>query len=107
MRTVTVTDASIIDALGQVVEETRRARDLHPWFPDPVTDPVRGVAVVVEEVGEAMKEALDMTRGRLPDNVFNPSQACWKELKDELRQTAATAVIMMAAMDSAERSYKS
>ena len=59
--------------------ELRKAEVKHPGWP---TDPVHAVAVLVEEAGEAMKEALDIHyRGKAN-----------KDLVRELDQTGAMAL---------------
>lgn len=59
--------------------ELRAAELKHPCWPD---DIVHAVAILVEESGEAMKEALDVTyKGKSTD-----------DLKKELAQTGAMAI---------------
>lgn len=65
-------------------------------------DPLRRVALVVEEAGEAIKEALDYTR--IPRT--NPSISVIvhrARIRIELAQTAAMAIRVLEAMLTEER----
>ena len=58
-------------------------------------DPLRRVALVAEEAGEALKEALDLTRPTLPaeDRAYRR-----KMLRIELTHTISVATRVLAAM---------
>ena len=45
------------DPIELIFDELRKAEEKHPSWPN---DPVDGIAIIVEEVGEAMKEALEL-----------------------------------------------
>lgn len=74
------------NALSAVLDELARTKDR--VLP---TDPLRRTALVVEEAGEALKEALDFTRA--------PFTAVSWRLREELVQVAAMAVRVLGAMD--------
>lgn len=66
-------------AIQMIFEELRSAEAKHPSWPD---DKIHAVAILVEEAGEAMKEAIDCTYGK--GDV--------EHLKLELAQTGAMAI---------------
>jgi len=66
-------------AITLIFRELRKAEEKHPQWPD---DPVHAVAILVEEAGEAMKEALDIHyRGKANEDLVK-----------ELAQTGAMAL---------------
>ncbi len=67
------------EVLDLISYELKRAEKKHPGWPD---DPVHGVAIIVEEAGEAMKAALDM--------YYRNGIVC--DLRTELAQTGAMAI---------------
>jgi hypothetical protein len=62
------------------MKELKKARDKHPVFP---IEPTAVVAIVTEEVGEAAKEAVELTWARKDDPT---------NLYTELAQTAVTCI---------------
>lgn len=58
-------------------------------------DPLRRVALVAEEAGEAVKAALDLTRPTLPAHDIAYKR---KELRKELVQTVAMGLRVLEAM---------
>ena len=67
------------DLLDLIFFELKKAEQQHPGWPD---DPVHGVAIMVEEAGEAMQAAL---------NLFYRNGSVEK-LRKELAQTGAMAI---------------
>lgn len=67
------------DVLDLIFHELKMAEKKHPGWPD---DPVHGVAIIVEEAGEAMQAALDMYY----------RNGTFRDLRTELAQTAAMAI---------------
>lgn len=88
--------------LKDICNELTRAEEKHPRYPQR-TDPVRRVGIIVEECGEAMREALDMTR---PNNMVT-AQDEWEDIEDRLYketvEIATTAIRLLKAMQE-ERS---
>jgi len=79
-------------ALFDIRAEMDRAEQLHgplPW------DPVRSALILVEEAGEVAKAALGVTRTK-PDETV-------EHLREELAQTAATAIRMLVALEQFDR----
>jgi NTP pyrophosphatase (non-canonical NTP hydrolase) len=66
-------------AIELIFAELRKAEEKYPGWPD---DPVHAVAVLVEEAGEAMKEALDV--------YYKKKES--RDLVKELAQTGAMAI---------------
>lgn len=68
-------------------------------------DPVRLAALVAEEAGEALKEALNMTRTEdtLAGPVYTNKIGTLKRLHNELLQTASMAIIAAAVIKSREK----
>ncbi len=68
-------------------------------------DAVRLAALVAEESGEAMKEALNMTRTEdtLEGQVYTNKIGTLKRLHDELLQTASMAIIAASVIKSREK----
>lgn len=84
------------DVWKEIANEIRIAVDIHPNYP---TDPLRRVALICEESGEALKEALDLTRPT--DEVlasFSESAVVQFNMRREVVQTAAMAVKMLIEM---------
>lgn len=79
----------------EIWTEIRRASIDHPNYP---TDPLRRTALVCEEAGEALREALDLTR--VPSMPNNRITDCRSRLRAELVQTAAMAVRYIIEMDA-------
>jgi hypothetical protein len=87
---------------GDIYEEIVRSCEKHPQYP---RDPLRRVAIMVEEAGEALKDAVDLTR---PINVAgHPDYVAYveselkqkrKDMRRELVQTAAMCVKALLAM---------
>lgn len=82
--------------LKDIVKEISRAEEKHPNYPSQI-DPVRRVGIIVEEAGEAMREALDLTRPGVSlreDEKDNIKSNLYKETVE----TAATAIRLLKAM---------
>lgn len=88
-----VNDQLEAEAVAIILARLTISRRKHPLYP---TDPVRRVAIIVEEVGEAMQAALDVTRG--PDHAHHDLINAQKRLFDEVVDTAATAVNLLVHM---------
>jgi hypothetical protein len=86
---VAVSTSNKVAVWGRILTELERANRLHPSYP---ADPVRRVALIVEEVGEAMKEALEMARPGVDTKVISA------RLEDELIQVAALCVYQLLVM---------
>lgn len=67
------------EAIGLILEELHRAEEKHPRWPD---DVIHAVGILVEEAGEAMQAALDLTY----------ANGDLDHLRKELAQTGAMAV---------------
>ena len=87
---LTVNPQSTARVLLLVIDELKRT-ELRPL---PV-DPLRRVALVNEEAGEALQAALDYTRGSA-DTILDPRHR--ERMRTELVQTASTAINALAAM---------
>lgn len=86
--------------IGELGELMVRNRERHPHYRG-IEDPVRAVALIFEEAGEAMKNALDMTRNR-GDNEY--SQAGFSPLdvsvlRAEALDTASMAIQLVMSID--------
>lgn len=73
--------------IDRIEDELAWAELQHPNFP---IDPLRRAALMCEEAGEALKEALNLTRG-------DPTRR--EPLRHEVVQTAAMAIKLLQAMD--------
>lgn len=69
--------------LGAVLRELERAEGLYPNWPDNL---VEATAIVTEEAGEALKEALNLR------DCERPGRGSIERLKKELTQTGAMAL---------------
>ena len=87
-----INDHTANDVLDIVLHELAVAEAVHPTYP---SDPLRRTALVAEEAGEAVREALDLTRSSLPAAQLAPTR---KRLERELIHTAAMAVKALIAM---------
>ncbi len=81
-----------------IANELRRANELHPNYPWP-RDPVRCVGIIAEEVGESMREALDLTRGEGQPNRHNV--LILDRLYRETVECAVTSIRLLLAMKGA------
>jgi len=55
------------EAIAMIISELRSAEEKHPGWPQ---DPIHAVGIIIEEVGEAMKEAVDVTfNGKSKDDL--------------------------------------
>jgi NTP pyrophosphatase (non-canonical NTP hydrolase) len=70
---------TINDTIDLIMHELRMAEKKHPGWPD---DPIHGVAIMIEEAGEAMQAALDLHYRNAPV----------ADLRKELAQTGAMAI---------------
>ncbi len=66
-------------AIERIFDELRKAEAKHPSWP---TDPIHAVGILVEEAGEAMQAAIDVTY----------SSGDVEHLRKELAQTGAMAI---------------
>ena len=76
--------------LVDIEVEIEIAAQRHPNYPD---DPLRRVALMCEEAGEALQAALDLTRLDEPDRLLRD------HLRHEVVHTAAMAIKLLHAMD--------
>lgn len=83
----------LADVWDDVEAEMFRAKKLHPAYPE---DDLRRTCLVVEEAGEALKEAIDLTRPGARPDFFRP------RLYAELVQVAAKAVHQLQVMKQEE-----
>ncbi len=74
-------------AIELIFEQLKKAEQKHPWWPD---DYVAGIGIITEEVGEAMKEALELTFDKLSTKDDH-----YERLMKETAQTAAMGIRMM------------
>lgn len=81
-------DTTLQWAMPGVQQEIRRSMKEHPKVSD---DLLRATCVIVEEAGEALKDAMNCTRFSHIDKAA---------LKLELRQTAASAIRLLAKLES-------
>ena len=77
--------------INDVLHELQRAEKIHPSWP---TDNIHAVGIIVEEVGEAMKEAIDYELAR----IEHPE--AYKNLRKELVQSAAMCIRAIIKMDN-------
>lgn len=84
--------------MPKVWEELKRANELHPDYP---SDHLRRTAIMVEEAGEAIRAALDLTRDTTsgPDRSTKWYAEARANLRAELMQTAAMAIRQLVAME--------
>lgn len=78
---VMMNDDRVVESVKQVLNELHRAEHLHPIWP---SDPVRQVAILVEEVGEAVQVANDIVPGAHKLEM--------EMLRNELIQSGAMAI---------------
>lgn len=76
------------DVIDQVIDEVKRAQDIHPKWP---SDPMHALAIVSEEYGEFAKAVLQTTY------EFPKSTA--DDIEEEAIQMAAMAVRFLLSMD--------
>jgi len=90
--------AEIIDYVTpDLTYEMQMAFDKH----GPVTsDPVRGMANLAEELGEATTEALDATRHLQPEAPAVFKLGCLHRMVGELNQIAAYAIMLRCSMEA-------
>lgn len=75
-------------AVNEMLVELKRARNIHPDWP---LDPVHQVAILMEEAGEAMREANDMV---------HKGADVGPALRNELIQTGAMAIRCLINMEA-------
>lgn len=88
----TEAESIVYQCAGRIAVEMVRAVAEHGPLTD---DPVRACAILTEEVGEAVAEALSLTRR-------NPRMGAKDDLISELLQVAAVAVMMIKDLDHKE-----
>ena len=76
--------------LIMILDELRRAEEIHPEFPD---DVIHQVAIMAEESGEAVRAALH----------YVYEEGTKEELQAELIQTAAMCVRCLKAIEGGDR----
>lgn len=74
-------------AVNEMLAELKRARNIHPCWP---LDPVHQIAILMEEAGEAMREANDMV---------HKGADVGAALRNELIQTGAMAIRCLINME--------
>lgn len=91
---VMINDPTLAKLWSEIMLELKRAQSLHPYY---AADHLRRTAIMMEEAGEAVKAALELTR----DGDSSPVEKL--EMKEELRaeliQTAAMAIRQLVAME--------
>ena len=95
-----VNNDNLITVLQLISAELGRASQIHPTYP---RDYLRRVALVVEEAGEAMKEALDLTREAPEGYPLSGYRGSRVSLRKELVQTASTAITALLAMEQEDK----
>lgn len=85
----------------QVITEMLRAERKHPNYPG-MTNPVRCINIITEELGEAAREANDLTR---PGDPLAPDEEAEirARLLKETVETAATCFRLIKAIKESER----
>jgi hypothetical protein len=85
--------------MSRVCAEIERARSKHREFPGN-NNPVRSAGIICEEAGEAMKDALDVTR-----EGNNPSRRDYLRiaLRTEIVQVAAMAILWLEMMENEDQ----
>lgn len=94
---VTINDQALSEVWTEIRAEMTRAESLHPNYP---SDHLRRTAIMVEEAGEAIRAALQVTRVGSPVHGY----ASLEDLRQELVQTAAMCVRQLKVM--AEERYE-
>lgn len=89
-----VNDIPEAEAIALILDELSRSRKQHPVYPD---DPLRRTAIMCEESGEALKEAVDLTR-TTPVPTLGDQLRSRNQLFQETVQTGAMAVKLLVAM---------
>jgi hypothetical protein len=77
--------------INDIFEELKRAEKIHPSWP---TDNIHAVGIIVEEVGEAMREAIDY------ELAGSTHPEAYKNLRKELIQSTAMCFRALIAMDN-------
>jgi hypothetical protein len=95
MMSVIINDPALAEVWKLVEAEVARAESLHPNYP-PSTDPVRRVGIIVEEVGETMQAALDLSRSS--DHSHHDLINAYSRLLTEGVHAAAMCVKMLKEM---------
>lgn len=80
------TDIAYKIILGEITAELLSAEELHPSWPK---DKIHAVAIIVEEVGEAMQKAIDY---ELKCDSIAESDILIRDLNSELIQSAAMCI---------------
>lgn len=78
-------------ALNEIIQELNRAEESFPKWP---TDPIHAMGIWVEEVGETMKEVMQM--------VYEPSKTDKDRLKKEALQAAAMGLRFVESLERYE-----
>lgn len=91
-----IIDPDMCDVWGDIERESARAHRIHPTV---AADALRFTAVMVEEAGEALRAALDLTRPlNHATRTHEDEQTLQFELYRETVQTAYTAIENLVAM---------
>jgi hypothetical protein len=96
-----INDEREIEAWWVIMTEYKESCKKHPYFP---SDPLRRTCIMMEEAGEAMKAAVDVTRYPItPEELTEKQQELWNEMV----QTGAMVIKNLLAMiDDRERAKK-
>lgn len=86
--TISITDVLQPGIIRDILLEVKRAKELHPKFPDTL---VKRTAIMAEEAGEAIKEA---------NLIEDEGKGSIENYKAELIQTAAMCVRILEAMEN-------
>lgn len=101
---VMLNDGPVIRVWMLISTELERALEKHPVTPK---DPLRRTAIICEEAGEALREAVDLTR---PPQGETSHPGTYTEIRERLRheiiQTGAMAFRMLLAMDAEDQEQK-
>lgn len=103
---IIINDVAEAEAVKRVLQEITDSRVKHPRYP---VDPLRRAALVCEEAGEALREAVDLTREFTINTTDLDAEAvrcCVKLHLDPIRerlfyetvQTAAKAIDLLVHM---------
>jgi len=96
---VMINESTLADVWKDIAAELDRAEALHPNYPSS-TESVRRVGIIVEEVGEAMAEALQLSRvgNTEMDEIKRGRPAEIADLYHELLHVAAMAIRNLKAI---------
>jgi NTP pyrophosphatase (non-canonical NTP hydrolase) len=94
---VMINDPVACNVFNRIFAEIRDSESKHPKMP---ADPIRRAALLVEEVGEVMKAAIDQTRPLEGDDPLRIREVTlFKEVWRETTQVAAQAIRQLSEME--------